>query len=193
MVNGICSAIKGPQQQISHLSYSFPPDSVPYDFLTAAESSFISSIGFPTCGVSGAVLEFTSTWAPQTVGSTTTGTTLVSDSSPTGLSLGTKFGIGIAISVGTIALIMFGVFLWRRDRKQSRAILKPPETTEQQEDTSEPFVRQKAELDAEQRRHEMEANTRHELEEGGRHELDAEDRRQELKGDDHSRELEVPE
>ena len=71
--------------------------------------------------------------------------------------------------------------------------MKPPETTEQQEDTSEPFVRQKAELDAEQRRHEMEANTRHELEEGGRHELDAEDRRQELKGDDHSRELEVPE
>lgn len=89
---------------------------------------------------------------------------------------------------------MLGMYLWRKDRRQRLTASQiPQDIIRQQGDTSEDFVRQKAELDAEQRRHEMEANERrYELEEEARHELEAKQRRQELKGEDYTRELGVP-
>ena len=66
---------------------------------------------------------------------------------------------------------------------------------------SQPYLQQKAELEAkENRKHELEAEERkHEMgTEGERYELSAEEgqresrRRQELRGEEHSRELEVP-
>ena len=66
---------------------------------------------------------------------------------------------------------------------------------------SQPYLQQKAELEAEEnRKHELEAEERkYEIgSDGNRYELSAEEgqmesrRRQELRGEEHSRELEVP-
>lgn len=142
---------------------------------SATNSTLVTSTTLPRQSL--AVLPSTASTAPTSPSLTPT---------VVGLNTGVKVGIGIAVPLGTIALFMLGIYLWRKDRRQRQAAL--------QDGTSDSFIRQKAELDAEQRRHEMEARERrHELGEGaGRHELEAKNRRQELKAEDHSRELEAP-
>ena len=206
------------------LSFAVPSGSDQAGFSVSAEQAFINNVGLPTCGsgevstiklgqnitaVTTAIgaLSITPqmTFASATNSALVTSTTVPRQSlatlpstastappsstlTPTAVGLNTnvKLGIGIAVPGGIIALFMLGIYLWRKDRRQRQAA--PPDGT------LESFVRQKAELDAEQRRHEMEAYVkRHELGDGaGRHELETEGIRQELKAENQSRELEAP-
>ena len=125
--------------------------------------------------------------APTTAPTATPSTSRDSVVSP--LTAGAKIGIGVGVPLGTITVMMFGFFLWRQDRRQ-RLTKKAKDVSG--EDSSA-YLQRKAELEAEQRRHEMEAvESRREVEAGERHELQVEEPRLELKGEDHSQELEVP-
>ena len=111
------------------------------------------------------------------------------------LDLAARIGIGISVPFGIAAFAILGFFLWRWDRRQRQKSVAQQKALGEQANPSTTYVQQKAELDAEQTRYEMEINeVRHEIGVGESHELSGEDRRarQELRGEDHSRELEVP-
>ena len=108
----------------------------------------------------------------------------------------------VAIPVAFLGLALLGFLLYRR-RKNQKA-LKEEDPTSQEPGSlkdPQPYLQQKAELEAEEKRkHELEARERrYEIgNEGERYELPVEEvglmmpSRQELRGEEHSKELEVP-
>ena len=101
-----------------------------------------------------------------------------------------KAAAGAAEAIGSIALLVIGVFLWRRYRKY----FKKPLLRGSLQDGPLPFLQRKAELEAEERRrHELhDGDTRPELETREvRPELHGGVRWQELRGEEHSQELEA--
>lgn len=111
----------------------------------------------------------------------------------------------MATSIPIIALSILGVLAWRRARKRRLAaaaitatdVDEQPATTE----VTQPYLQQKAELeDAERRKHELEAhNIVYEMVGGDAiYEVATGDQRrrvstlQELRGTEHSKELEAP-
>ena len=112
------------------------------------------------------------------------------------LDTGAKIGIGIGVPLGIATLILLSFLLWRRYRNRKRKVSAQKTTLgDDSENPSMAYLQQKAELDAEQRRFEMAVNEiQCEMSSGVEsHELSGHDSRimQELKGTDHSQELEV--
>lgn len=209
--NGSCITTTGSLLNVSPLYSVLKPASIPTSvFLPTAVSSFVDYLGLPTCigGVNDVPVS-SITLAQLLPSATSTGSPIPSTGNPTEASTSTSYhhhldeqatiGIGIAIPVVVIALLLLAVFLWRRSRK-----IKKANVTEVQDTISEdrqPYLQQKAELEAEEKRkHELEAEER-------RYELDGESRiheisenshglpslraRQELRGEDHSKELDA--
>ena len=125
--------------------------------------------------------------------------TLVAGSSHHRLDEHAKIGIGIAISV-VVMVSLLASFLWLRYRKikETNALREKQMVPED----SQPYLQQKAELEAEEKRkHELEAEERryeldgermiHEMSDESSHGLPSSYLRQELRGEEHSRELEV--
>ena len=113
-----------------------------------------------------------------------------------------KLATGVTIPVAFLGLVLLGFLVYRR-RKNQKTLEEDPTSQDSgspQEDP-QPYLQQKAELEAEEKRkHELEARERrYEIgNEGERYELPVEEgdlmirSRQELRGEEHSRELEVP-
>ena len=114
-----------------------------------------------------------------------------------------KVANGVAIPVGFLGLVLLGLLVYKR--RKNRKTLKEEDATSQKQGSPhediQPYLQQKAELEAEEKRkHELEARERrYEMGiEGERYELPVEEQglmirtRQELKGEEHSTELEVP-
>ena len=114
-----------------------------------------------------------------------------------------KVANGVAIPVASLGLVLFGFFVYKRRKAQKT--LKEDDATSQNQgslhEETQPYLQQKAELEAEEnRKHELEARERrYEVgNEGERYELPVEEEgsmiqiRQELRGEEHSTELEVP-
>lgn len=110
---------------------------------------------------------------------------------------------GVAIPVGILGLVLLGLLIYRH--LKTRKILKEEDATSQEQgsprEDAQPYLQQKGELEAEgKRKHELEARERrYEMgNEGERYELPVEEEdlmirtRQELRGEEHSTELEVP-
>ena len=120
-----------------------------------------------------------------------------------------KIGIGVGVSAAALVLLHLAAFIWRIRRLRSVAITaeKQGDMENKQESASEgdkqPYLQQKAELEAEERRkYELEARQKiHELDGGteireipaGTHEhrLAVMRSRQELTGGEHSQELDA--
>ena len=113
-----------------------------------------------------------------------------------------KVANGVAIPVGFLGLGLLGLLVYRRRKTQKT--LKEEDATSQKQGSSheetQPYLQQKAELEAEEKiKHELEARERrYEMGiEGERYELPVEEQglmirtRQELRGEEHSTELEV--
>ena len=178
-------------------------------------SSIIGKTDYPICTTSIPDPQLTVTVFPSAEASDNGGTlkTVASSSahhSPTlslangqnstsssGLDTGAKIGIGIGLPLGTISLAMIGFFLWQRHRRQVQTVLAAQKAAQEPaENHFMAYLQQKGELDAEARRHEIEATEiRHEMDAIECHKLllvGDRNSMQELKGEDHSRELEVP-
>ena len=108
--------------------------------------------------------------------------------SPADLSRGVKIGNGVAIPIFIIALLILGIFLRRRYQRRSQlnSVHEGPATHTQTLETGDqqPFLQQKAELEAKER-HELEAVER-------RHEIQGAERRLEMSAGEFSQELAVP-
>lgn len=101
-----------------------------------------------------------------------------------------KLAVGIAVPLGGIAIAALVIFLYRADHQRRHAAITSQEP--QNDEDSVAFLQRKAELEAvERRRHELHAvDIRYEMEtREGRSELHGGVRRQELRGEEHSREL----
>lgn len=209
--NGSCITKSGSPIDISPLHSILKPASIPTSvFLPTAVASFVDYLGFSTCSGGGEEVPASLVTPVVLLSSATSTESLIpSTGNPTEASTSTSryhhldeqaiIGIGIAIPVIVIALLLLALLLWRRSRK-----IKKANVTEVQHPISEdkqPYLQQKAELEAEEKRkHELEAEER-------RYELDGESRiheisesshglppfsvRQELRGEDHSRELDT--
>ena len=120
-----------------------------------------------------------------------------------------KVAIESAVPVAVLALVLLGLSIWYRRRKahntrhEEITTSQEEEEEEEEEETQEdaqPYLQLKPELEAEEnRKHELEAQERrYEMgSQGERYELPAEQEpvtriRQELRGEEHSKELEVP-
>ena len=112
-----------------------------------------------------------------------------------------KIGIGVTVPVVVTALILLALLLWRRSRKTKRR--NAPREDHIPPEDSQPYLQRKAELEAEEkrkyelaaeeRRYELDGETRiHEILDGNSHGFSPSHTRQELRGEEHSRELEVP-
>lgn len=217
--NGLCVPTPGPSIAVSP-PYSIAwPDSISASdfelFKQTANRSFLDYLGFSPCsGPRQDVVTTTFINSPSLTSSppSTTATSTkeyiseVSTETPVAgpahhrLEKPAKVGIGIAIPVIVTALFLLAVFLSLRSNK-----IKKTKTLRRRRtilEDSQPYLQQKAELEAEEMR-------KHELEVGEmRHELDGESRiqelsddsshglpsvyqRQELRGEEHSRELDV--
>ena len=139
----------------------------------------------------------------RTNGQNTSSTNSVSTHSPGSYDQKVKIANGVAIPVVLLGLVLLGFLVYKR-RKNQKTLREEDPTSQDigspQED-SQPYLQQKAELEAEgKRKHELEAQERrYEIgNEGERYELPVEEgdlmvrSRQELRGEEHSRELEVP-
>ena len=113
----------------------------------------------------------------------------------------TKIGIGIAIPVAVTALLLLLVPLWRRSRKtkesnglkEEHAIPEDNQPYLQQKAELEAEEKERHELEAEEKRYEMDGETRiHEISDESSHSWPSSYVMQELRGEEHSRELEVP-
>lgn len=114
-----------------------------------------------------------------------------------------KIATGVAIPVASLGLVLLAFVVYRR--RKTRKTLKEQDASSQRQESpredTQPYLQQKAELEAEEKRkYELEARERR-LEmgnEGERYELPVEGEgrmiraRQELRGEEHSTELEVP-
>ena len=114
-----------------------------------------------------------------------------------------KIGLGVAIPVASLGLVLLGYLVYKRRKVQET--LEEEDATSKKEgsphEDRQPYLQQKAELEAEEKRkHELEAREmRYEMGvEGERYELPVEGQgmmiqtRQELRGEEHSTELDVP-
>ena len=151
---------------------------------------------------SGPDLNSTQSISPGTNGHNSSSTQSVSTHSSGSYNKTIEVANGVAIPVA-LGLVLLGFLLYRR--RKNRKTLKEEGPTSQdlaspQEDP-QPYLQQKAELEAEEiRKHELEARERRcEMSIGEeRYELPGEEgdlmirSRQELRGEEHSRELEVP-
>ena len=114
-----------------------------------------------------------------------------------------KISLGVAIPVASLGLVLLGYLVYKR-RKMQKKMGEEDATSKKEGSTHEdhqPYLQQKAELEAEEKRkHELEARERrYEMGvEGERYELPVEGQdmmiqsRQELRGEEHSTELDVP-
>lgn len=198
------------------------------EFQSTALVSFTNYIGFSTCagggnltfatGLSTPTASKTSPLTPVTSGpdqnstqSISTGTNGQNPSfthSVSTLSSGSyrkrvEVANGVAIPIAFLGLALLGFLVYRR-RKTQKKIKQKNVTSQKQgspQEYTQPYLQQKAELEAEEKRkHELEARERrYEMgNEGERYELPVEREnlmirtRQELRGGEHSTELEVP-
>lgn len=195
----------------------FPPTSVASsDFQRAAGFSFIDYLGFSTCRGNGDAIVPTplagngtsvSVLSLSVVSSSPTSTAVSSQPSAQispaqpHLDSKAKAGIGISVPIALAGLVFLGFFAWRKCHKSS--IMEEIDEKKENAETSQPYLQPKAELEAEEKRkHELEAEQRrYELDgEGEIHEVYAGDSqakapvqtRQELRGEEHSKELEAP-
>ena len=114
-----------------------------------------------------------------------------------------KVANGVAIPMGLLGLVLLGLLVYKR-RKTQKTLKEEDASSQNQESPhgdTQPYLQQKAELEAEEKqKHELEARERrHEMGiEGEMYELPVEEQnlmirtRQELRGEEHSTELEVP-
>ena len=175
----------------------------------SGDSTLISMLATPTAFTlhpsifltSSPDLSFTTSISTRTNSQnvTTTGPnfTPLSDSPDTKI----KVANGVAIPIGVLGLASLGWLVYRRRKKYraSKGIDSPLQNSELLGRETQPYLQQKSELEAEgKRKHELEAReTRHEIgTEGERYELPGERglvirSRQELRGEEHGRELET--
>ncbi|MCJ1396181.1 hypothetical protein MMC18_009070 [Xylographa bjoerkii] len=179
------------------------PSGANASFQNIAESMFISSIGATMCSAGGvAIISAATTPIPlttrqvtETVSITVTAIATVTPTSflpnapqtngsaqsvagpATGLGTGDRAAIGVAVPVGIIALLTIGVYLWVSRHRRSRRDLNQPKHQELEN-------RERSELQADEITHELDGN-------GAEHEMFVEERPQELRGADHSHELEA--
>lgn len=212
-------------------SVSQPANVNSTEFQSVAKDSFTTYIGFSTCSGSGEEVRATAlsnvlatptasnprSLTPVASGpdqnstqSISTGTDSQNSSSTHSVSthsLGSydtkvKLATGVTIPVALLGLVLLGFLVYRRRKKQKtlEEDLASQDLGSLQEDP-QPYLQQKAELEAEEKRkHELEARERrYEMgNEGERYELPVEEgdsmirSRQELRGEEHSRELETP-
>lgn len=192
------------------------------EFQSTAIDSFSSFIGFSTCA--GVVEEVgaqsslplsvvtviatptasnRSSLTPVTSGPNQTSTQSVSTHSSGFYDKRIKVANGVAIPLAFLGLVLLGFLVYRR-RKIQKTMKEEDATPSKQESSHEdtqPYLQQKAELEAEEKRkYELEARERR-CEIGNtveRYELPVEKEdlmirtRQELRGEEHSTELEVP-
>ena len=227
--NGVCITTSGVPMMLLNPYTITSSTTVPsLDFPAYAASEFVDFLGFSTCVGSGKELFPTSinqvtnisvTPAPSAslrVGANSTSPTLHSSNATKQtvtprLDEPTKIGIGVGVSFAALFLISLVGFLWRKRRLRSAAITaeEQGDTEDRQEGTSasrgnsQPYLQQRAELEAEERRgHELEGRQKiHELD--GRtemieipagiheHQLAIMRSRQELRGGEHSEELDT--
>ena len=114
-----------------------------------------------------------------------------------------KISLGVAIPVASLGLVLLGYLVYKRRKVQKTPEEEDPTSKKEgsPHEDQQPYLQQKAELEAEEtRKHELEARERrYEMGvEGERYELPVEGQgimihtRQELRGEEHSTELDVP-
>ena len=228
--NGVCITTSGVPIVLPKAYTITSPTTVPSsDFPFYAASEFLDFLGFSTCVGSGEelfptpiipVTNISVTPAPSAslrVGANSTTSPTLHSSNATKptvtprLDEPERIGIGVAVSFATLILISLVAFIWRKQRLRSAAITaeKQGDTEKRREGTSasegdnQPYLQQKAELEAEERqRHELEARQKiYELDgqtcineiPAGTHEhrLAIMRSRQELRGGEHSQELDT--
>ena len=217
--NGTCSINPGPPIQTSLFQYPVMSEQQGVA-LASAESSFYEEVGLTCSGssintsvstiiydpstvtavVSSSALESTNAAQASSIfsnlvspTSSTTATAASASSVSTNPALNTqaKIGIGVGIPLGTITVTMLGFYLWRQDRRLSRAG-KLSGSSREPESVTNTYLERKAELDAKQTRYQVEANElRREVEAGERHEMEVQEPRHELRAEDHLHELEI--
>lgn len=192
------------------------PTSIPAsDFESIAGSSLLALLGFSSC--SGRGVEVTPIALVN--GSLPTGTLPSANSTSTGAPISgnstvkpvpgsrhetldeqAKIGIGIAIPFVVGALLLLALLLWRRYRKNKGANAATAEHVEsegvqpylQQKPELEAEEKRKQELDAEERRYELNGESEiHEMSDTSNIALPASRVLQELRGEEHARELGV--
>ncbi len=230
LTDGQCQLALGSLIPVSPVfSVSQPANVNSTEFRSVAEDSFTTHIGFSTCSGSGVQVSPTalskitptasnpSSLTPVASGrdqnstqSISTGTdhqnpnstNSVSTHSPGSYDKKVNLATGITIPVTFLGLVLLG-FLVHRRRKKQKTLEEDPASQDLGSPLQDPqpYLQQKAELEAEEKRkHELEARERrYEMgNEGERYELPVEEghlmirSRQELRGEEHSRELEVP-
>ena len=215
-ISGTCVTSSGRPISISTpFSLSKPSTTDSAQFQAAAESSFVRFLGFNGCigaiqpselvAIRNATQTNSDTAASlrnadsssQLLTTTLSTNTIASPSSSSGPIHGmgqrnARIVVGVTIPIGSIAALVLGISLWRNYRK--RRHIQPTNQIPQNQD-SIAFLQQKAELEAQERRRcELhEEDIRHELEMNERRpELHGGRRWQELRSEEHSRELEAP-
>lgn len=193
--------------------YSVPrPTSIPAsDFESIAGSSLLTHMGFSSCigrDVTSIALVQLPTGTLPSANSTSTGAPTsgnstvkpVPGSRHETLDERAKIGIGIAIPFVVGALLLLALLLWRRYRKNKRANAATAEHVEsegvqpylQQKPELEAEEKRKQELDAEERRYELNGESEiHEMSDTSNNGLPASRVLQELRGEEHARELGV--
>ena len=213
---GICQVTLGSFISLSPgFSVSQPATLNSTEFQSTALHSFSNHLGFSTCSegienafTDAAVITTPTASNPSPLTSITSGpnqnfTQAISTHSSESYDKKVKVANGVAIPVAFLALVLLGVLVYKR-RKTQKTLKEEDAISYKQgsphEDT-QPYLQQKAELEAEEKRkHELEARERrYEMGiEGERYELPVEEHdlmirtRQELRGEEHSKELEVP-
>ena len=215
-LSGLCVTTSGSRIPVSP-PYSVPiPASVPAsNFIYNAGNSFVDYLGI-SCdnGASQNVITLVdnngsiATSLPPSVTASRTEASISRNSTETTSSIPNrnldeqaKIGIGITVPVVVTSLVLLALLFWRRSRriKERNAVTghrTPPEDMQ-------PYLQQKAELEAEEKRkHELALNERryelngettiHEISDGNGDGFPTSHVRQELGGEEHSRELEVP-
>lgn len=195
-----------------------PPTANPTDLSSRATKSFQSSLGLTNCtspllptglvqvynvSTSNALPTLTSLLPASSLNnslasssSSTVPKDITSPSvSPPSLKTKDKIVTGVMVPVGITTITLLGILTWRKYRKRD----PDGDPVPHPEDT-QPYLQQKAELEDEQRRiHELDARERrYEIEgDSSRHELAVREEpyrassRQELRGSEHCQELEV--
>ena len=175
--------------------------SLPAASLIAAQTSPIPIS--PTSVTSGSNQDSTQSNVAGTKTSNNGSTQSVSTNSTDSSDKKVKISLGVAIPVASLGLVLLGYLMYKRRKVQKT--LEEEDATSKKEgsphENQQPYLQQKAELKAEEKqKHELEARERkYEMGvEGERYELPVEGQdmmiqtRQELRGEEHSRELDVP-
>lgn len=222
--NGFCITTSGSLIEVSPYVSVVKPASIPASvFLPTAVSSFVNVLEFSACSGGGenvtpialtnaslltdslpsakatSVQSLNSSIGAPIAGNSTEAPVPASRSHR--LDEQAKIGIGIAVPVFVITLLLLALQLWRRYRKAKKA--NAPKEEHMIPEDNQPYLQQKAELEAEEKRkHELHAEERryeldgesriHEIPEESSHGMQSLHMRQELRGEEHSRELEVP-